>query len=144
MEKLLNQRVVTLVLLGTITSIFSNPNFYIKEKLDKDYELRYFEIAPPEKINVMFDIFKEQQDNSPYPVLEAKISNTFSYIDINYDEKDYRKSELYIYDTKNDDENINKVHIAINTIIMFLFIFLLSTGIILSIIINFVKSFILL
>ena len=68
-EKLLNQRVVTLVLLGTITSIFSNPNFYIKEKLDKDYELRYFEIAPPEKINVMFDIFKEQQDNSPYPVL---------------------------------------------------------------------------
>ena len=111
-EKLLNQRVVTLVLLGTITSIFSNPNFYIKEKLDKDYELRYFEIAPPEKINVMFDIFKEQQDNSPYPVLEAKISNTFSYIDINYDEKDYRKSELYIYDTKNDDENINKVHIV--------------------------------
>ena len=111
-EKLLNQRVVTLFLLGTITSIFSNPNFYIKEKLDKDYELRYFEIAPPEKINVMFDIFKTQQELSPYPVLEAKIGPTFTYIDIDYDEKDYRKLELYIYDTKSDDENINKVHVV--------------------------------
>ena len=111
-EKLLNQRVVTLFLLGTITSIFSNPNFYIKEKLDKDYELRYFEIAPPEKINVMFDIFKTQQELSPYPVLEAKIGPTFTYIDIDYDEKDYRKLELYIYDTKSDDKNINKVHVV--------------------------------
>ena len=111
-EKLLNQRVVTLFLLGTITSIFSNPNFYIKEKLDKNYELRYFEIAPPEKINVMFDIFKTQQELSPYPVLEAKIGPTFTYIDIDYDEKDYRKLELYIYDTKSDDENINKVHVV--------------------------------
>ena len=111
-EKLLNQRVVTLFLFGTITSIFSNPNFYIKEKLDKNYELRYFEIAPPEKINVMFDIFKTQQELSPYPVLEAKIGPTFTYIDIDYDEKDYRKLELYIYDTKSDDENINKVHVV--------------------------------
>ena len=111
-EKLLNQRVVTLFLLGTITSIFSNPNFYIKEKLDKNYELRYFEIAPPERINVMFDIFKTQQELSPYPVLEAKIGPTFTYIDIDYDEKDYRKLELYIYDTKSDDENINKVHVV--------------------------------
>ena len=110
-EKLLNQRVATLVLFGLITSIFSNFNFYLREKLDKTHDIQYFEMVPIEKITPMFDIFKANQELTPYPILEAEIGKTIHY-SIQYDEKKYRQNELYEYNTKNDTSAVNIVHLV--------------------------------
>lgn len=111
-EKLLNQRVATLVLVGIITSIFSNPNFYIKEKLEKDYEIRYFEIAPQEKIPMMFDVFLKEQKLTPYPLVFAEIGETIKYGN-DYNPEKFRKNEIYEYDSllKSDITVTTKVHL---------------------------------
>ena len=95
-EKLLNRRVITLMFLGICTALLTNPNFYIRERIDKVYDLQYFETSVVAYIPELFEVFTKEQEQTPFPLLYAKIGNLITFT--NYtNTSNYRNDEIFEY-----------------------------------------------